>query len=468
MEKKTNNGFNSNFGFLMAAIGSAVGLGNLWSFPYKMGNMGGFVFLACYLAFLVLVGYPLLLGEFAIGRKSQKAAIEGFAAVHPSFKIFGIIETVAPYFLVAFYCTFGGYVTKYLIASITWMLGISDFGVAGAFFEGFVGGGLEPILYMALFWGLTVLIVIKGTEGIEKFCKIAIPALVVCMVIVIIRAVTLPGAGEGLAFIFKPSLEPFKGTGWIGVLGAAGNQCFFSLSLASGCLIAYGAGLSKSENLEKNAAIVAIADTCVAVMAGVTIFPAVFALGLEPNAGPGLLFVTLISVFQGMGAIGPIFSVIFFLLVFFAALSSSIGMMEGGIHAMVDYQEKKGKANRMNCVILTAAIALAGNLIVAGDGLGMTGWWNPLTAVLGPEAGKCWLDFFDLFAEGILMPLGSLGMAILLGWVRKNYLDDEVLQGSEYKTKAFVDVCLKYIDPVICFILLIVSLDGFFNFTELF
>ncbi|MBR5316113.1 MAG: sodium-dependent transporter [Firmicutes bacterium] len=468
MEKKTNNGFNSNFGFLMAAIGSAVGLGNLWSFPYKMGNMGGFVFLACYLAFLVLVGYPLLLGEFAIGRKSQKAAIEGFAAVHPSFKIFGIIETVAPYFLVAFYCTFGGYVTKYLIASITWMLGISDFGVAGAFFEGFVGGGLEPILYMALFWGLTVLIVIKGTEGIEKFCKIAIPALVLCMVIVIIRAVTLPGAGEGLAFIFKPSLEPFKGTGWIGVLGAAGNQCFFSLSLASGCLIAYGAGLSKSENLEKNAAIVAIADTCVAVMAGVTIFPAVFALGLEPNAGPGLLFVTLISVFQGMGAIGPIFSVIFFLLVFFAALSSSIGMMEGGIHAMVDYQEKKGKANRMNCVILTAAIALAGNLIVAGDGLGMTGWWNPLTAVLGPEAGKCWLDFFDLFAEGILMPLGSLGMAILLGWVRKNYLDDEVLQGSEYKTKAFVDVCLKYIDPVICFILLIVSLDGFFNFTELF
>ena len=468
MEKKTNSGFNSNFGFLMAAIGSAVGLGNLWSFPYKMGNMGGFVFLACYLGFLVFVGYPLLLGEFAIGRKSQKAAIEGFASVNPAFKIFGIIETVAPYFLVAFYCTFGGYITKYLIQSIAWLLGIGEFGVAGDFFVGFVGGGLEPILYMAIFWALTVAIVIKGTEGIEKFCKFAIPALIVCMIIVIIRAVTLPGAAEGLAFIFKPSLEPFKGTGWIGVLGQAGNQCFFSLSLASGCLIAYGAGLSKKENLEKNAAIVAIADTAVAVMAGVTIFPAVFALGLEPNAGPGLLFVTLVSVFQGMGAIGPVFSVIFFVLVFFAALSSSIGMMEGGIHAMVDYQEKKGKVNRMKCVALTAAIALVGNIIVSGDGLGMTGWWNPLSAILGADSGKCWLDFFDLFAEGILMPLGALGMAIMLGWTRRNYLDDEVIQGSEFKTKKFVDICLRYIDPVICAILLIVSLDGFFNFTDLF
>ena len=470
MEKKTNSGFNSNFGFLMAAIGSAVGLGNLWSFPYKMGNMGGFVFLACYLVFLVLVGYPLLLGEFAIGRKSQKGAIEGFASVNPKFKIVGIIETVAPYFLVAFYCTFGGYITKYLIASVGWLLGMGDIGTmaAGDYFGGFISSGMEAILYMVIFWGLTVAIVIKGTEGIEKFCKFAIPALFVCMIIIIIRAVTLPGAMEGLAFIFKPSLEPFKGTGWIGVLGQAGNQCFFSLSLASGCLIAYGAGLSKSENLEKNAMIVAIADTAVAVMAGVTIFPAVFAYGLEPGAGPGLLFVTLVTVFQNMGAVGPIFSVIFFLLVFFAALSSSIGMMEGGIHAMVDYQEKKGKVNRMNCVILTAAIALVGNIIVTGDGLGSSGWWNPLAALLGADSGKVWLDFFDLFAEGILMPLGALGMAVMLGWTRKNYLDDEVLQGSDFKTKPFVDVCLKYIDPIICFILLIVSLDGFFDFTTLF
>ena len=214
--------------------------------------------------------------------------------------------------------------------------------------------------------------------------------------------------------------------------------------------------------------IVAVADTAVAVMAGVTIFPAVFAYGLEPGAGPGLLFVTLVTVFQNMGAIGPVFSVIFFLLVFFAALSSSIGMMEGGIHAMVDYQEKKGKVNRMNCVILTAAIALVGNIIVTGDGLGSSGWWNPLAALLGADSGKGWLDFFDLFAEGILMPLGALGMAVMLGWTRKNYLDDEVLQGSNFKTKAFVDVCLKYIDPVICAILLIVSLDGFFDFTTLF
>ena len=150
MEKKTSSGFNSHFGFLMAAIGSAVGLGNLWSFPYKMGNMGGFVFLACYLVFLVLVGYPLLLGEFAIGRKSQKGAIEGFASVNPKFKIIGIIETVAPYFLVAFYCTFGGYITKYLIASVAWMFGGGELGTmaAGDFFGSYISSGMEAMLFI--------------------------------------------------------------------------------------------------------------------------------------------------------------------------------------------------------------------------------------------------------------------------------------------------------------------------------
>lgn len=470
MEQKSK-GFNSNFGFLMASIGSAVGLGNLWSFPYKMGNMGGFAFLICYLFFLVVVGYPMLMGEFAIGRRTRKAAIEGFEHTNKSFKIFGIIETIVPYFLVAFYCTFGGYIMKYLIASVGWIFGAGDLGTTSgdAYFGGFISSGMPAILYMVLFWALTVGIVYLGTSGIERFCKVAIPALVVCMIIIIVRACTLPGAMDGLAYIFKPDLSVFKGTGWITVLGAAGNQCFFSLSLASGCLIAYGAKLGKTENLEKNAAIVAISDTLVAVMAGVCIFPAVFAYGLAPNAGPGLLFSTMVTVFQNMGAIGPIFCFIFFLLVFFAALSSSIGMMEGGIQAMVDAQERKGKmGGRVKCVALTAVIALIGNLIVTGDGLGSSGWWNPMTAVLGPEAGKVWLDFFDLFAEGLLMPIGATGMAILLGWTRIHYLDEEVEQGSTFKSKGFVHFCLKWLDPIICAILIIVSLDGFLNFTDLF
>lgn len=470
MEQK-NKGFNSNFGFLMASIGSAVGLGNLWSFPYKMGNSGGFAFLICYLFFLVVVGYPMLMGEFAIGRRTGKAAIEGFEHTNKSFKIFGIIETIVPYFLVAFYCTFGGYIMKYLFASIGWLFGAGDIGTANpdAYFGEFIGSGMPAILYMVVFWALTVLIVYLGTSGIEKFCKVAIPALVVCLVIIIVRACTLPGAMEGLSYIFKPDLNVFKGTGWIGVLGTAGNQCFFSLSLASGCLIAYGAKLNKSENLEKNAAIVAVADTLVAVMAGVCIFPAVFAYDLAPNAGPGLLFQTMVAVFQHMGAIGPIFSVIFFLLVFFAALSSSIGMMEGGIQAMVDSQERKGKmGGRGKCVALTAVIALAGNLIVTGDGLGSTGWWNPMTAILGPEAGKCWLDFFDLFAEGLLMPIGATGMAFMLGWTRIHFLDEEVEQGSNFASKGFVHFCLKWLDPIICAILIIVSLNGFLGFTDLF
>lgn len=236
---ETNKGqFKSNFGFLMAAVGSAVGLGNLWGFPYKMGNGGGFAFLILYLLMAVLIGYPCMLGEFAIGRKGQKAAVGSYEKIDRRFAFNGWIATLSPFFLLTFYCVLGGYVLKYLIANIGDIFGLG-FGVGGAdsadFFQNFVGSGMPAILYMVVFWALTVLIVYLGTSGIEKFCKVAIPALVVCLVIIIVRACTLPGAMEGLSYIFKPDLNVFKGTGWIGVLGTAGNQCFFSLSLASGC-----------------------------------------------------------------------------------------------------------------------------------------------------------------------------------------------------------------------------------------
>ncbi len=472
--EQSKGGFNSNFGFLMASIGSAVGLGNLWGFPYKMGAGGGFIFLLLYLILAVVVGYPTMLGEISLGRKTGKACIEAYRAADSRFTFNGIIETAVPFFLICFYCTFGGYVMKYMVANFGdifgagWGIGETD---SGSYFNEFVGGGTaSPIVYGLVFLVLTVIIVLGGVSGgIEKFTKIAMPALFIMLVVVVIRACTLPGAGAGLEFIFKPDFTPFKGLGWLKVLGQAGSQMFFSISLASGCLVTYGSYLDKKQNLEANAVIIPAADTIVAILAAMAVMPAVFAAGLEPGSGPGLLFVSLQSVFQGMGTSGPIFGFIFFVLVFFAALTSSIGMMEGAVSAMLDAQIRKGKSpSRVKMSLIFAIVPLLGSTLVSADGLGMTGFWNPLLATLGPDSGKCWLDVFDLVAEGLLMPLGALFMAIMLGWTRRGYLDDEILSGSTYKTKAFCDFCWKYLIPILLIGLLLVQLNSFLGFTTLF
>ena len=472
--EQSKGGFNSNFGFLMASIGSAVGLGNLWGFPYKMGAGGGFIFLLLYLILAVVVGYPTMLGEISLGRKTGKACIEAYRAADSRFTFNGIIETAVPFFLICFYCTFGGYVMKYMVANFGdifgagWGIGETD---SGSYFNEFVGGGTaSPIVYGLVFLVLTVIIVLGGVSGgIEKFTKIAMPALFIMLVVVVIRACTLPGAGAGLEFIFKPDFTPFKGLGWLKVLGQAGSQMFFSISLASGCLVTYGSYLDKKQNLEANAVIIPAADTIVAILAAMAVMPAVFAAGLEPGSGPGLLFVSLQSVFQGMGTSGPIFGFIFFVLVFFAALTSSIGMMEGAVSAMLDAQIRKGKSpSRVKMSLIFAIVPLLGSTLVSADGLGMTGFWNPLLATLGPDSGKCWLDVFDLVSEGLLMPLGALFMAIMLGWTRRGYLDDEILSGSTYKTKAFCDFCWRYLIPILLIGLLLVQLNSFLGFTTLF
>lgn len=462
--EQQNNGkgkFNSNFGFLMASIGSAVGLGNLWGFPYKMGNGGGFAFLILYLLLAIVIGYSCMVGEFAIGRKSGKAALGAFSAINKRYVFNGWFETLVPFFLLCFYCTLGGYCIKYLVANFGDIFGAS-WGVGGAesgpFFDSFVQDTPSAVIYGLLFLVLTVVIVIGGVSGgIEKFSTVAMPALFIMLIIVVIRSVTLPGAGEGLAFIFKPNFEAFAGWGWVKVLASAGGQMFFSLSLASGCLIAYGSYLDKNENLEKNAILVPIADTSVALLAAMAVMPALFAQGLEPAAGPGMLFVSLQTVFTTMGSAGPIFGTIFYLLVFIAAITSSIGMMEGAVSVFMDRAIEKGKkANRVFTSCWIGGVAAVGSTVVSIDALGAGG----LPHLFGFET---WLDTFDLFAEGFLMPLGAFCMAIMLGWLRPDYIDDEVKLGSNFKSRGFVKVCLKWIAPFFMIFIMIGQLDGFFK-----
>ena len=323
--------FGSNFGFLMAAIGSAVGLGNLWCLPYRMGANGGFAFLLLYLILVVFVGYVILMSELALGRNTGKGVVGAYRTLSEKYAFIGWMGLIAPWLILSFYSMLGGYCIKYAIANLgdlfaaSWGVNGMD---SGEYFSAFTSDMLQTVIFSLIFVFLTVIIVRNGVSGgIEKFTTIAMPALFVMLVIVIIRSVTLPGASEGLAFMFKPNWEAFKGSGWVSVLAVAGGQMFFSLSLGMSIMVTYGSYLPKDQNLERSALVIPFADTLVAIMAGLATMPAVFAMGLKPGSGPGLLFITLQTVFDSMGAVGPFFGFLMYALVFIAAITSSISLL---------------------------------------------------------------------------------------------------------------------------------------------
>lgn len=451
--------FGSNFGFLMAAIGSAVGLGNLWAFPYKMGANGGFAFLLLYLVLVVFVGYVIMMSELALGRSTGKGVIGAYKSLSEKYAFIGWMGVIAPWLILSFYSMLGGYCIKYAVANLgdlfgaSWGVGGMD---SGEYFGAFTSDMVQTVIFSLIFVLLTVIIVRNGVSGgIEIFTSIAMPALFVMLVIVIIRSVTLPGASEGLAFMFKPNWEAFQGAGWIRVLAVAGGQMFFSLSLGMSIMITYGSYIPKEQNLERSALVIPLADTLIAVMAGLATMPAVFATGLEPGAGPGLLFVTLQTVFDSMGAVGPFFGFLMYLLVFIAAITSSISLLEGTVAVVMDrYIEKGKKFNRKTITtVMGITIAVTASL-VSMDGLGANGF---------PQffGQGCWLDAIDLIAEGILMPLGACYMAII---IPTSLVDKEAtLNGAQFKTKGFYDFCIKFIAPIMMVLVLLGQMDGFFG-----
>lgn len=447
----------SSFGFMMAAVGSAVGLGNLWGFPYKMGANGGFAFLLLYLVLVVFVGYVIMLSELALGRKTGKGVVGAYTDLSKKYTFIGWMSAIAPWLILSFYCMLGGYCLKYAVANFGDIFG-AGFGIgdaaSDAYFFDFAANMGQTVIFSLIFVALTVLIVRAGVSGgIEKFTSIAMPALFVMLVVVIVRACTLPGAAEGIAFMFKPDWAAFQGTGWVKVLSVAGGQMFFSLSLGMSIMVAYGSYLPKTDNLERSALIIPFADTVVALMAGLATMPAVFAAGLEPGAGPGLLFVTLQTVFQGMGAVGPFFGFVFYTLVFIAAITSSISLLEGITAVAVDKMEEKGKTVNRNklVMILGATIAVTAS-IISIDGLGQNGF----PQFLGQG---CWLDAVDLISEGILMPLAACYCAII---IPTTLVEEEVtLNGNKFKTQKFYEFCIKFVAPIMMVIVLLGQLDGF-------
>ncbi len=475
-------GFGSNFGFLMAAIGSAVGLGNIWGFPNKMGANGGFRFLIIYLILAACCGFIVMMGELALGRKTGRGAIGAYRVLSKRFKWLGWLGVLSAFLILGFYCALGGYCLKYVTLNVGNLFhagfGTGTLDGAGVFGALMANQG-EAVIYGLIFVAITMIIVMGGVGGgIEKVCSVGMPALFVMLVICIIRSCTLEGASEGLKYMFVPGWALANGVikeapDFFSVVSTAGGQMFFSLSLGMAAMITYGSYLDKKENLQKNAIIIVVMDTLVALMAGLCVIPGRFAL--DPTGklgGPSLLFVTMQNVFDRMGAAGPIFGILFYLLVVFAAVSSSISLLEAVVAHFVDKARDEGKGDKRKLYSLIGAIG-AGILcvIVCLDALGNAGI-SPAD-ILGmrvdpsdevPTWSADWLDFFDCIAEGILMPLGALLMSIMYGWE----LGPEVVhaeatrEGQKFGAYGWFRICIKYITPLAMLLVLYGQIKEFF------
>lgn len=346
--KSKRGGWGSNFGFLMASIGSAVGLGNIWGFPYKMGKSGGAVFLLLYLVLVVLVGVTVMLGELALGRRSGKSAVSTYRGLSKKYTWLGYAGIVCGFCIMCFYFVLGGIVLRYAVGYFLAIFGGSEFAWSGqgtGFFGYFLTDTNSMILFFVLYILLNILVVSGGVQGgIEKFCNVGMPALFCLLVFIILYIACQPGAAEGYKFMFSPDFSVFSNPeiGFGRVLKNAAGQMFFSLSIGLGVMMTYGSYLGKQEHLQRNALIVCGADTLIAVMAGMAVMPACAAFGVEYGAGPGLLFASMQTVFAHMGSIGNFIGFIFYLLVLIAALTSSISMLELCTAYAVDKQIDQG------------------------------------------------------------------------------------------------------------------------------
>ena len=393
--------FSSKFGVIAAAAGSAIGLGNIWKFPYITGIYGGAAFLFVYLAFILMIGVPVMLSELIIGRKSRRNAFGAFKKLAPGtyWKLTGMLGVGAAFMILSFYGVVAGWGIEYVISSLGNAFSGQSPDQLASMFTDFIESPVRPVFYQIIFMFLSGTIVILGVkEGIEKNVKIMMPLLVMIIIILDIRAVTLHGAGEGLRFLFHPDFSKLSGEGILSALGHA----FFSLSLGMGTLITYGSYVDNKNNLFQTALNVTLADTLIAILAGIAIFPAVFAFGIEPSSGPGLVFITLPNVFQQMPG-GYIFAILFFVLLVLAALTSSISILE----VVVAYFHEELKMKRkLATVFATLLITLFG--IICSLSMGV---FKDYTFF-----GMNFFDIMDWISANLLLPFGGLFISLFIGW----------------------------------------------------
>lgn len=439
MDKKRGS-FSNKMGFVLAAAGSAVGLGNLWRFPYLAAKYGGGIFLLVYLILAVTLGFTLMITEIAIGRKTGLSAIGAFKALDKRFNFVGYLACVVPFIITPYYCVIGGWVVKYFAAFLT---GQGSAAAGDEYFNGFISQATAPVFWFALYILLTAVVVIFGVEkGIEKASRIMMPLLIVLIIGVSIFCITRPGAGAGVKYYLLPDFSRFSATTVLAAMG----QLFYSMSLAMGIMITYGSYMKKDSSLEQSVRQIEIFDTVVAFLAGLMIIPSVFVFSGGDEAalgkGPSLMFVTLPKVFESM-SFGGVIGAAFFLLVLFAALTSSISLMETNVSIVRD---KFGWSRKKSTLIITLYVLILGSIVSLGFG--------PLSFI--KIIGLGLLDFFDFLSNSVLMPIVAIPTCVCIGhFIGSKTVEDEVEINGPFKVKKFYRIMLKWIAPI-CLVLILI------------
>ncbi len=434
--------FSSKIGFVLATAGSAVGLGNIWRFPYLAAQYGGGIFLLVYLILAVTFGFALMCAEIAIGRKTGVSAIGAYKKLNKKFSFLGIIASSVPIIILPYYSVIGGWIIKYLSVFATGGMGKA---ATDGFFGSFISADTSPIGWFLLYLALTAIVVLLGVEkGIEKVSKVMMPVLVVLTVFIAIYNLFMPGAIDGLIYYIKPNFSDFS----VKTVLAAMGQLFYSMSLAMGIMITYGSYMQKDVNLEKSVRQIELFDTGIAFFAGLMIIPAVFAFSdgnkEKLSAGPGLMFETLPKVFNSMPA-GGVVGTVFFLLVLFAALTSSISLMETVVSIFMDKFKWKRSATCLFVFVISIALGLPSCL---GYGL--------LESI--KIFGMQFLDFFDFISNSIIMPIVAFLTCILVGYIAKpKALIEEIELGGQFKSKKLFVLVIKFIAPVLIVLILLTS-----------
>ena len=437
-EKRSS--FSGNIGFILAAAGSAVGLGNLWRFPYLAAQYGGGIFLFVYLILVFTFGFSLLILEIAMGRKTKVSSITAYEKLNKKFGWMGILSLLIPVLILPYYSVIGGWVIKYMTVFLT---GQGKAAADSSYFGGFIGQTASPLFTFFLFVTITTTVVAFGVEkGVERVSKLMMPVLILLTIGIAVFVATIPGAGEGIKYYLLPDFSKFS----FKTLCAAMGQLFYSLSIAMGILVAYGSYVKDDIDLNKSVTNIELFDTLVAVLSGMMIVPAVYIFSGEEGlkiGGAGLMFKTLPMVFDAM-PMGNIIGGAFFVLVFLAALTSSISLMEAVVSMFMD----KFKITRIKAVIIIYGIVL---VLGVPSALGY-GIWSHIT-VLGMD----FLTFFDYISNSVMMPILAIATCVLAGWfMNLKDIEDEITKNGEpFKRRGIFRVMIKYIAPVFLFIILV-------------
>lgn len=449
--KSERASFGSKLGIILATAGSAVGLGNVWRFPYMSGEYGGGAFILIYIGCVLLLGIPCMVSEFVIGRRaaSNTARAYGILSGGRPWMLVGLLGVITGFMIAGYYAVVSGWCLHYIYASVSGQLHGSPEFFTG-YFDAFEKDPLKPVFWALVFMLVTHLIIIRGIRGgIEKASKFMMPVLFVLLIVIVVLSCMLPGAFEGVSFLFKPDFSKVSGGMFLGALG----QAFFSLSIGMGCLCTYASYFSKDTDLMKSASQIAFIDTIVAVLAGLMIFPAAFSVGISPDSGPSLVFITLPNVFQqafsGMPFVGYAVSAAFYALLALAALTSIISMHEV---ATVFLEEEFRFSRKRAATVVTIACSAVG--VVCSLSLG---GWDCLRI-----GDRTLFDMFDFFTGQIMLPVGGFLTCLFIGWflprkmIRDEFTNRGTLRGSLFGAYMF---CVRYICPI-CILLIFLRQFG--------